>query len=325
MVLTPEYSVELLTLMVRSRLFEEKIEELTNAKLIHGTTHLAIGQEAVHGGVSPALEKEDWIVTTHRCHGHALAKGSPPENLLAEFFGLRQGVAKGLGGSMHLIDLEQHNAGSSAVVGSSVALAAGIALQLKRMNSTSIVVAFFGDGASSRGIVHETMNMASIWGLPLLFLCEHNYYGMSSKAQDMVSVDSLSTRGVAYSIESCTVDGNDLEAVWAAVKQASTFIRQTGRPYLLEAQTYRLAGHSKNDNCHYRSREEEEEWRKRDPIDLFKERLFERHVLDVESYHQIVSAERENLDSIVRRLIKESDTLSLDEAFGYVYAQEELL
>lgn len=310
----------MLSLMVRSRLFEQKVEALFSSHEMHGTTHLAIGQEAVHAGVSPALDPNDWIVTTHRCHGHTLAKGSSVEAMLAEFFGLSNGLAKGLGGSMHLLDLEHHNAGSSAVVGSGVALATGMALQLKRMDSPNLVVAFFGDGASNRGVVHESMNMASIWGLPVLFLCEHNLYGMSSCADEMVSVDSIAKRGVAYGIESRSVDGNDVEVVYAAVVEAAAYIHKEGKPYLLETRTYRFSGHSKNDQRVYRTREEEHVWSQKDPIKILKDRMVSRGHLTEETYKRLETQEQAVLDDIAEHLIKQRHELTLDEASSYMYA-----
>lgn len=318
-----ERGLAMLTIMIRSRLFEQKIEALFSSHEMHGTTHLAIGQEAVHAGVSGALDPADWIVTTHRCHGHTVAKGADLEMMLAEFFGLSNGLSKGLGGSMHLIDLEHHNAGSSAVVGSGVAIAAGMALQLKRLGSSELVVGFFGDGASSRGIVHETMNMAAVWGLPILFLCEHNLYGMSSCAKDMVSIESIALRGSAYGIESRSIDGNDVEVVHDAVREAAGFIRTTGKPYLLETRTYRFSGHSKNDLRVYRSREEEQLWMEHDPVRLLKDRMIERGHLDEDSYQRMMDQERTQLDEIAERLTRQRDELTLEEASSFVYATGE--
>jgi len=314
-----EQGLSILSLMVRSRVFEEKIEALFSSHEMHGTTHLAIGQEAVHAGVSPALAPADWILTTHRCHGHTLAKGASVEAMLAEFFGLSNGLAKGLGGSMHLIDLEHHNAGSSAVVGSGVALATGMALQLKRMDSPNLVVAFFGDGASNRGVIHESMNMASIWNLPVLFLCEHNLYGMSSCADEMVSVKSLAERGSAYNIVGESVDGNDVEVVFDAVRKAAGHIRCKKRPYLLEVRTYRFSGHSKNDKRVYRSREEEHLWSLRDPLKIFSQRMIERGHLTSEDYVKLQQDERTGIDRIAEKLIGRKNELSIDEAASYVY------
>lgn len=319
-----ELGRESLDLMMRSRILEEKIESLFTSHAMHGTTHLAVGQEAVHAGVSPALDPEDWIVTTHRCHGHTLAKGASVESMLAEFFGLSDGLARGLGGSMHLIDLEHHNAGSSAVVGSGVPIATGMALQLKRIGSMNLVVAFFGDGASSRGAIHEAMNMASVLNLPVLFLCEHNMYGMSTCAKKMVSIDSIADRGASYGIESAMVDGNDVEIVYSAVQEAARYIRNNQKPYLLETRTYRFSGHSKNDSRSYRTRQEEEQWLERDPILLFKQKLISRGHLIEEEYQVMKKVMEDEIDAIAERIHLERNELDIAAAAAYVYTAEAL-
>lgn len=312
-----------LTLMLTIRLFESKIESLFSSHIMHGTTHLAIGQEAVHAGVSPALDREDWIVTTHRCHGHTLAKGASLQAAFAEFFGYSDGLAHGLGGSMHLVDVEHHNAGSSAVVGSGVPLATGMALQLKRKKSNQLVVALFGDGASSRGAVHESMNIASVMSLPVLFLCEHNMYGMSACAKDMVSIEYVSDRGKAYAIESTVVDGNDVEQVYKAVSDAAHYIRSTGKPYLLETRTYRFSGHSKSDKRVYRTREEEVAWLKRDPIEMLKQRMLQRTYIDEKDFEELGHTIQSEIDNIVDEMIDHPRQLSIEEAFSYVYSSKE--
>ncbi|NCB00554.1 MAG: thiamine pyrophosphate-dependent dehydrogenase E1 component subunit alpha [Spirochaetia bacterium] len=318
-----EKGIEVLTLMIRSRVFEQKIEELFTLHKMHGTTHLAIGQEAVHAGVALGIEQKDWIVTTHRCHGHTLAKGSSLDKMIAEFFGDKRGLSKGLGGSMHLIDMEHHNAGSSAVVASGVAIATGMALQLKRMKSDNIVVAFFGDGASNRGVIHEAMNMASIWNLPVLFLCEHNMYGMSSSADKMISVPSIALRGDSYSIKSESIDGNDVELVYDRVKSITENIKKEGRPYLLETLTYRFSGHSKNDKFLYRTREEENVWKLKDPIDVFSDRLISRGIISGSEIEAIITSEKETIEKIANIYLNDHQELTLEEAMEFVYYKEE--
>jgi len=318
-------NIAILTLMIQSRTFERKIEQLFATHKMHGTTHLAIGQEAVHAGVALGIDAKDWIVTTHRCHGHTLAKGSSIEAMIGEFFGDKRGLSKGLGGSMHLIDIDNHNAGSSAVVGSGVALATGMAMQLKRSKSDNLVVAFFGDGASNRGVVHESMNMASIWSLPLLFLAEHNEYGMSSSAKKMISVDSIAKRGKAYSIESEQIDGNDVELVLSKVSEACHYIKENKRPYLLETRTYRFSGHSKSDKLLYRTREEEAMWKKRDPIALYSQTLVHRGEITKTQIEQIEQREAKNIDDIVDFYLADHQELTLDESMKYVYNDEVLV
>ncbi len=320
-----EKSREVLSLMIRSRLFEQKIEELFTNHIMHGTTHLAIGQEAVHAGVALALEERDWIVTTHRCHGHTLARGSDLGAMMAEFFGDSRGLSRGLGGSMHLIDMDKHNAGSSAVVGSSVALATGMALQLKRMKKDEIVVAFFGDGASSRGIIHEAMNMASIWNLPVLFLCEHNGYGMSSSAEKMVSVSSIAERGASYSITSSSIDGNDVEGIFETVREVRDWMIANSRPYLIEMKTYRFSGHSKSDKRAYRTREEESRWMKRDPITTFSALLEKRGMITPAEIEEITAVESDEITRIAEYYLHNHEELTMEEAQQFVYAGEDVV
>jgi len=221
-----------------------------------------------------------------------------------------------------MIDLEHHNAGSSAVVGSGVPIATGMALQLKRKASPNLVVAFFGDGASSRGAVHEAMNMASVMNLPVLFLCEHNLYGMSTCARDMVSVESIASRGPGYGIESLMVDGNDVEIVYSAVQEAARYIREQKRPYLLEVRTYRFSGHSKNDKRTYRTRKEEQEWLSRDPIEALKKKLISRGHLIEEEYNLMEDSIRSRIDEIADRLGDQHEELDLAQAAAYVYSPE---
>ena len=321
--LDKDKALSTLSLMLRIRLFEEKIEEMFSYHVMHGTTHLAIGQEAVHAGVSPALDPMEWIVTTHRCHGHTLAKGSSIEEMFAEFLGYSNGLAYGLGGSMHLIDVDRHNAGSSAVVGSGVPIATGMALQLKRSGSKQLAVAFFGDGASSRGAIHESMNIASVMRLPVLFLCEHNMYGMSACARDMVSTDSIAHRGASYGIESRMVDGNDVEAVFESVTHAADYIREHGKPYLLETRTYRFSGLSKNDKKLYRTHEEEQQWLQRDPIALFEQRLIERKQMSVIQMESLRQSIKDEMDTTVEQLMNNPQELTIEEAAGFTYASKE--
>jgi TPP-dependent pyruvate/acetoin dehydrogenase alpha subunit len=308
--------------MIQSRTFEKKIEQLFATHKMHGTTHLAIGQEAVHAGVALGIDQKDWIVTTHRCHGHTLAKGSSIEQMVGEFFGDKRGLSKGLGGSMHLIDIDKHNAGSSAVVGSGVAIATGMALQLKRIGSDNLVVAFFGDGASNRGVVHESMNMASIWSLPVLFLAEHNEYGMSSSAKQMISVPTIADRGAAYSIESESIDGNDVELVLSKVKEISRYIKEKKRPFLLETRTYRFSGHSKSDKLLYRTREEEARWAKRDPIVQYSQKLIQQGKVTMAEIEQIQQEQEKKLDEIVSFYLNDHQELTLEESMKYVYNDE---
>ena len=249
--------LEAYRIMLLSRCFEQKVHSLFSRGELYGTTHLNIGQEASHTGLCLALGDEDWIVPTHRCHGFNVARGSSISAMFSELYGSRHGLCRGIGGSMHMTDLKTRNFGSSAVVGSSVALATGIAYALSRQGKKAIAAAILGDGATSRGVVHESMNLASVWSLPVLFFCENNHYGMSASAQRMISTSDIAGRASCYGIRAFHADGNVLDDVYAAVSEARRYILENNEPAFIEVDTYRQCGHSKSDKCVYRSEEEE--------------------------------------------------------------------
>ena len=313
--------LETYALMLRSRLFEEKLRVLFSEGAFYGTTHLNIGQEGSHVGLIEGLDGHDWIVPTHRCHGYNIARGTKPEKMFSELFGSRHGVCKGLGGSMHMTEKESFNAGSSAIVASGVPLAVGLAFALKRQKKENIAVAIFGDGATSRGAIHESMNLASVWNIPVLFYLENNHYGMSASADEMLSTDDLARRADGYSMKWAKADGNDVIAVREAVRKARAYIMETGKPYLLEVSTYRMCGHSKSDKLVYRSREEEDEWRRKDPIAGYASKLLEEGIAsedELKRIHDEVSEEIDN-DLIAADLTKD-DALTVGELSDYLFA-----
>ncbi len=313
-----------LSVMVRSRHFEEQIDEYFKRKEMHGTTHLSIGQEACQAGLALALKPGDWIVPTHRCHGHTIARGTSERRMFSEMFGSSDGICKGLGGSMHMTDVQTWNAGSSAVVGSGVNLALGLAFALKMQKSQALSVAIFGDGATSRGSVHESMNLASVWSLPVLFFCENNNYGMSAAASRMVSTSSIASRADGYSIPHATVDGNDVEAVYKACKIAVDYIRSTSKPYFLELKTYRCCGHSKSDACVYRDHEEEAAWAERDPIFLFSKAMVQSSLFTEEETSHIILDNRKRIDTAMQDAFSvRTDHISMEQAMQYVFAPED--
>lgn len=317
--------VDALRLMLDSRFFEEKTEELFKQGLIHGTTHLANGQEASQAGLCMAIKDGDWIVPTHRCHGFTICRGSSPFAMFSEMFGSAHGLAKGLGGSMHMPDKDHWNLGSSAVVGSGVPLATGIAYSMKRKGMNNLSVAIFGDGASSRGSVHESMNLASIWKLPVLFYCENNKYGMSASSDKMVSVPKVSERGTAYSMSAATVDGNDVTAVYDAVINACNHIRSGKGPYLLEVMTYRTKGHSKSDRRLYRTAEEEAFWLAKDPIEHLKRLILKEGILNEKQIETLVFERKQYIENqAALALEKAADRLTTEQALDLVYAKEAL-
>lgn len=290
-----EQCKDALRLMLKSRYFEEKTSELFAKGLIHGTTHLANGQEACQAGLCMALEDLDIIVPTHRCHGFTICKGASPYAMFSEMFGSANGLAKGLGGSMHMPDKTHGNLGASAVVASGVPIACGSAFTQKRTGSKNISIAIFGDGATSRGAIHESMNLASVWKLPVLFFCENNHYGMSAPAEKMISISDISKRAQSYSMPGFAVDGNDVESVFNTVSNAVSYIREGKGPCFIVADTYRQKGHSKSDKKVYRTLEEEQFWLEKDPIVLFEKKLVSEKIFTPD---EIASLESECFDVI---------------------------
>lgn len=319
-----EQAQSALSIMVRSRHFEERIDDFFKHKEMHGTTHLSIGQEATQAGLALALGQGDWIVPTHRCHGHTIARGTSERKMFSEMFGSADGICKGLGGSMHMTDVEHWNAGSSAVVGSGVNLATGLAFALKMQKSQALSVAIFGDGATSRGAIHESMNLASVWSLPVLFFCENNEYGMSAPIGHAVSTNDIASRARGYDMAHATVDGNDVEAVFLACKKAVDSIRSTSKPYFLELKTYRLCGHSKSDPCVYRTHEEEEAWAQRDPIFLFSRRLVESGLFSEEEVARQILESRKTVDEAAQDALSIAhQRIGMERAMEYLFSPEE--
>lgn len=307
--------------MLRSRLFERKLDMLFCSGQLYGTTHLAIGQEACHVGLISSLDKRDWIVPTHRCHGYNVARGTKLEAMFSEMLGSKGGICKGLGGSMHMTDTATYNLGSSAVVGSGVPLAGGLAFALKRQNKKNIAVAILGDGATSRGAVHEMMNLASVWNLPLLFFLENNHYGMSVASDRVIATDEIYKRADGYGIERCHVDGNDVLQVITAVEDARRYILDEGKPYFIECDTYRMCGHSKSDKRAYRTEKEELEWKKRDPLVVYGNFLIENNYVSSNKLLDIAKTINLEVDKAWEKAYaSKDDVMSLREAQSYVYA-----
>ncbi len=272
--------IEMYSIMVLIRAFEDRAHELFAAGKLPGFVHLYAGEEAVAVGVISNLVKGDYITSTHRGHGHCIAMGCDIKGMMAELYGKRTGICKGKGGSMHIADFEIGMLGANGIVGAGVPLAVGAALALKYRSPGNVAVAFFGDGAMNQGCVMEALNVATIWKLPIVFTVEDNQYAISmrsmapTKLQPRVATArSFAERAVGFGITAVTVDGMDVLAVYEAAKAAIERARRGEGPSLLDCKTYRYYGHFEGDPMVYRSREEIEEWRKRDPIRLFKERL----------------------------------------------------
>jgi pyruvate dehydrogenase E1 component alpha subunit len=265
--------LHLLREMVRIRRFEERCVELYSATEIRGFLHLYIGEEAVAVGVMDALGPDDAIVATYRDHGHALARGVPAEAAMAEMLGKVEGTSRGRGGSMHLFDRATHFYGGNAIVGGGLPLAGGLALADLMQHRPHVTACFFGEGAVAEGEFHETMNLAALWHLPVLFCCENNLYAMGTALDRSEAVTDLAMRAAGYGMPAWPIDGMDVVAVAEAAERAVLHVRGGGGPVFLELRTYRFRAHSMYDPERYRSKEEVAAWRERDPVGLFTERL----------------------------------------------------
>jgi pyruvate dehydrogenase E1 component alpha subunit len=266
--------------MLLIRRFEEKSAELYTAQKIHGFLHLYIGEEAVAVGVMSALSEDDAVVSTYRDHGHALARGMPAGAVMAEMFGKVNGCARGRGGSMHLFDVSRRFYGGYAIVGGGLPIAAGLALSDKLEGRARVTACLFGDGATDEGEFHETLNLAALWHLPVLFLCENNQYAMGTALARHSADSSISHKAAAYGMVAETIDGMDVLAVERACGYACESIRAGEGPRLLTLETYRFRAHSMYDAERYRSKDEVAEWKKRDPIAQLRARLRELRLLD---------------------------------------------
>lgn len=262
-------------MMLTIRAVEEAIDRLIGQGLIRGTAHLSIGQEACAVGAVAAARPDDPIVSSHRGHGHFLARTGDPARLMAELLGRATGPCAGRGGSQHLCSRADHFYGTNGITGGGLPIATGLALSAKMRATGQVVLCFFGDGASNQGTFHESLNMAAIWCLPILYFCENNRYAMSMRVDESMKVPTIAERGAAYDVEGLCVDGMDVDAVADAVSTALEAVRSGAGPVLLEAECYRFCGHSKSDRLVYRTREEERQWRKRDPLVTYRRRLLE--------------------------------------------------
>lgn len=278
---------EALGTMWRIRRFEEAVDDLFARGLMHGTMHLSIGQEGSATGACLNLRRDDAITSTHRGHGHCIAKGASLERMMAELLGKETGYCRGRGGSMHIADTATGNLGANGIVAGGIPIATGAALAYQMQGLDRVVVSFFGDGATNEGAFHEALNLAAIWKLPVVFVCENNTYGMSFSTKFSIAVDHISERAAAYGMPGVTVDGNDVEAVDEAVSAAVARARAGSGPSLVEAETYRWKGHSKSDKNLYRTREEIAQWRAKDPIVRFESVVKERGTLDEATVQEI--------------------------------------
>jgi pyruvate dehydrogenase E1 component alpha subunit len=281
--------------MYTIRIFEEKAEQLYALGKIHGTMHLSIGMEGSAVGAIATLRPDDLILSTHRGHGHCIAKGADLKRMTAEFMGKATGYCRGRGGSMHIADPEGGNLGANGVVGGGIPIAVGVGLSLKMQKRDQVILCFFGDGAANLGPFHEGLNMAAIWKLPVVYVCENNQYAMSCSTRRAFAIQRISDRAAAYGMPGVTVDGNDVMAVYEAVSAAVKRARAGEGPSMVENFTYRWRGHSKSDANVYRTREEIESWKKKCPIKRFRALLIEEGALTEERAKQI---EKQSYDAI---------------------------
>jgi pyruvate dehydrogenase E1 component alpha subunit len=293
----PEHGRDLLRQMLLVRRFEEKCVELYSATKIRGFMHLYIGEEAVAVGAMQALTPEDAIVATYREHGHALVRGVSPGSIMAEMYGKLEGCARGRGGSMHLFDAGTRFYGGNAIVGGGLPLAVGLALADKLQDRQRVTACFFGDGAVAEGEFHECMNLAALWSLPVLFLCENNRYAMGTAIERYESETDLALKAASYEMTAWAVDGMDVLAVEEAARRAAAEVRDGGRPVFLELRTYRFRAHSMYDPDLYRSKEEIERWKQHDPIPALNAQLQAAGLVsdaDVDRIEQAIAQEIED-------------------------------
>lgn len=319
MKLQRELCVDMLREMYVIRFFEEMVDDLFARGLVHGTMHLSVGQEASAVGSISALDHRDYILSTHRGHGHCIAKGADLNLMMAEFLGKETGYCRGRGGSMHIADMEGRNLGANGVVGGGIPLAVGVGLTLQMRRTDEIVMGFFGDGAANQGSFHEALNMAAIWSLPVVYVCENNQYGMSMSTTRAFKIEHIAQRAASYGMPGVTVDGNDVLAVYDAALEAVSRARAGDGPTLVECLTYRWKGHSKSDQELYRTKEEIETWKNRDPIRRFRVLLVDEGVISREEDAEIEEAATRIIDEALE-FAQASPEPALDTILEGVYA-----
>jgi len=311
--------LEMYRKMFEIRCFEEKVYDLYGRNLVPGTIHLYAGQEAVAVGVCANLGRDDYITSTHRGHGHCIAKGARLDKIMAEILGKKTGYCKGKGGSMHIADFNVGMLGATAVVGAGIPIAAGAGLSIKLRRTAQVVACFFGEGASNQGTFHEGINMASTWALPVLFVCENNLYAMGTRQSRVMNIANVADRAAAYGIPGKAVDGNDVLAVYEVARGAVGRARRGEGPTLIECKTYRQKGHSRFDPATYRPEDEVKRWLEKDPIQRLKTRLLKDNVLTEQKAKEIEDAIAAEVEKAVE-FAEKSPYPEPEEALEDVYA-----
>jgi len=319
MAVVKEKLLDMYRIMVRIRRFEERVTQEFAAGNIPGSVHSYIGEEAVATGAIAHLRTDDYIMSTHRGHGHLIAKGGRTDLMMAELFAKKTGYCLGKGGSMHIADLDIGMLGAAGIVGSGIPIATGAGLSAKMRGTDQVTICFFGDGASNIGRFHEGINLASVWKLPVIFLCENNLWAVSVPTSTSLPIHDIADRGVSYGIPGVAIDGQDVMAVYEAVGEAVARARKGEGPALIEAKTYRYHGHFEGDAGTYRPKEEIEKWMKRDPVNIFQEQLIKMKVLTAKQAEEIDKETLAEIDKAVQ-FAKESPFPEPEEALKNVYA-----
>jgi pyruvate dehydrogenase E1 component alpha subunit len=321
MELTHEQLLEMYHRMVRIRRFEEHVVDMVASGEIPGAAHTSIGQEGEIVGACMALRPDDYMVGNHRSHGHPIGKGAKLNGLMAELLGKRTGVNRGKGGSMHLADFSIGSVGETSILGSGIPIAAGAALGARMLGTDRVSLCFFGDGASNEGAVHEGLNLAAVWKLPVIYLCENNGYAVTVPAEKAISVHNISERAKAYDIPGVTVDGQDAIAVYEVVSEAVKRARAGQGPSLVEAKTYRFRHHAEGplfDALNYRTEEELMRWKGRDPLEILRTRLLESGTLTEADAAQVEREVQEEVQAAIN-FARESAYPDPEEAFEGLY------
>lgn len=314
----------LLRSMLYARRFEERCYEAYVERKIGGFLHLYPGQEAcAHGVIEAAKAGHDYVITGYRDHVHAILCGADPNEVMAELYGKETGSSKGRGGSMHIFDVKHRFMGGYALVGGPFPLAAGIAKGIKMKGTDEISICFLGDAANNQGSFHESLNMAKIWQLPVLFICENNLYGIGTRIDRSTAVLDQYKRVSGYDMPAKQVDGQDIEIVYQAAQEAVEYVRSGKGPYFLELKTYRYRGHSMSDSNAYRTKEEEEEWSKRDPILILRDRLIKEGEYTQEEYDAMDKEIIQNIEDEVIKFAEESPEPKVEELEKYVLADND--
>jgi len=316
--LPKELLAGMLQKMLEIRLFEEKVFDLYGQNLVPGTIHLYVGEEAVAVGVCSCLRKDDYVTSTHRGHGHCIAKGADAKRVMAEILGKKTGYCKGKGGSMHIADFSVGMLGATAVVGAGLPIAVGAGLTAKLKKTDQVTACFFGEGASNQGTFHESLNLASAWNLPVIFVCENNLYAMGTRQSRIMKITNIADRAAAYGMPGCVVDGNDVLIVYEAACAAVERARSGKGPTLIECKTYRHKGHSRVDPAKYRAKEEVQGWLDRDPIKRLKQKVLNDHILSNEEINTIEKEASAKIEASVKFAV-ESAYPAPEEALEDVY------